>query len=56
MSVPTSVFHNAVNSSSKLTKYGSSAVARDNLKVLEGAVVLIQVLGMMTRDLVALTC
>ena len=56
MSVPTRVLRNDVNSSSKLTKHGSSAVARDSLQVLEGAVVLIQVLGMMTRELVALTC
>jgi hypothetical protein len=41
---------------SKLTEYGSPAVGRDSLQVLAGAVVVIQVLGMMARELVALTC
>ena len=56
MSIPTSVLLNDGSSSSKLTEHGSPAVARDSLQVLAGAVVLIQVLGMMTRVLVALTC
>jgi hypothetical protein len=56
MTVPTSVLLNDFNSSSKLTEHGSPAVARDSLQVLAGAVVLFQVLSMITRVLVALTC
>ena len=56
MTVPTSVLLNDFNSSSKLTEHGSPAVARDSLQDLAGAVVLFQVLSMMTRVLVALTC